>query len=70
MAYDFPAPIEIKARFVGCDGSCGLRTGEVYELWMFNDFGKFIISRRNWEAKAIPYDTMSAVKKNWEVVGW
>lgn len=70
MAYDYPRPFEITAKFIGRDGSMGFQNGGVYQLWMFNDFGKFIISRRSMEATAIPYDTMEAIKKNWEVVGW
>ena len=68
--FNLPKPIEITARFMGQDGSMGFKHGMVYSLWMFHDHGKFFISRRNWKATAIPYDTMNAIKKNWEVVGW
>lgn len=63
-------PIEIKAKFLGKDGSCGFRNGQVYLLWIVQDRGKIYISRRSMDAMAIPYDTMSAVKKNWELIGW
>lgn len=70
MKCDFSAPIEIRARFIGRDGSCGFKKGMAYDLWMFQDNGKFIISLRNWKAMAIPYDTMNAIKKNWEAISW
>lgn len=70
MSYDYSAPIEIRARFIGQDGSNGFKKGMAYDLWMFQDHGKFIISRRNWKATAIPYDTMAAIKSNWEAIGW
>ena len=63
-------PVEIRAKFIGRDGSMGFRNGSVYKLWIFYHYGKFLISRRDMNATAIPYDTMNAIKKNWEVVGW
>lgn len=59
---------EIRARFVGRDGSCGFRNGRIYELWLSKKDGKYFISRRNFSATAIPYDTAEAVAKNWEIL--
>ena len=59
---------EIRARFIGRDGSCGFRKGKTYELWFSEKGGKYYISRRNFSATAIPYDTVEALKKNWQLI--
>lgn len=61
--------LNIKAVFLGRDGSCGFRTGKEYDLWMFERNDKIYISRRSMDAMAIPYDTMAAVRKNWSIRG-
>ena len=60
-------PIEITAVFIGKD-SCGFRNGETYQLWMFQKNGKYYISRRSMNAMAVPYDTMSGIRKNWKII--
>jgi len=63
-----PKIIEIRAVFLGKNGSCGFRQGESYDLWMFYDSkGRIRISRRNMDATAIPYDTQKALEKNWKI---
>lgn len=58
---------EITAVFKGRDGSMGFRKGQEYKLWYFEMNGRFYISRRFDNATAIPYDTMTAIKKNWNI---
>ena len=59
---------EIKAEFIGTDGSMGFRKGKIYELWYFKKNNKFYISKRNLNATAIPYDTPTALNKNWKIL--
>lgn len=59
------------ARFIGEDGSCGLKKMHVYRIDIqdnrdnqhdhFN-FRVFV------NGVGIPYDTIEAIKKNWEVI--
>lgn len=63
-------PIEITARFIGKDGSCGFRNGIEYRLWIFQKHEKYYLSTRSMNATAIPYDTMNAIKKNWKIISW
>lgn len=58
---------EITAVFKSKDGSMGFHTGQEYKLWYFEKGGRFYISRRFEDATAIPYDTIVAIKKNWEI---
>lgn len=58
---------EITAVFKGKNGSMGFRTGQEYKLWYFEKGGRFYISRPFEDATAIPYDTIAAIKKNWEI---
>ncbi len=58
---------EITAMFKGKDGSMGFRTGQEYKLWYFEKNGRFYISRPFEDATAISYDTIAAIKKNWEI---
>lgn len=59
---------EIKAEFIGKDGSMGFKKGKIYELWHFVKGNKIYISKRNINAVAIPYDTIIALKKNWKIL--
>ena len=58
----------VRARFIGRDGSCGFNATHIYDLWMTKAHGKIYISRRDLDAMAIPYDTETAFRKNWEVI--
>lgn len=58
---------EITATFKGRDGSMGFRREQEYKLWYFEKNGRFYISRPFEDATAIPYDTIAAVKKNWDI---
>ena len=58
------------ARFIGKDGSAGLHKDEVYQIEIVYNRGK-----RDWadwrvfvNDIGIPYDTMNAIKKNWELL--
>ena len=60
--------IPIKAVFLGRNGSMRFKTGEVYDLWFFEKNGRYYVSRQSMDAIAIPYDTMTAFKKNWKIL--
>lgn len=59
------------ARFIGKHGSCGLVKGQIYRI-------EIVDNRNNPHAQfnfrvyvdgiGIPYDTMTAIRKNWEFV--
>ena len=56
------------ARFIGKDGSCGLKKTNVYRIEI-KDLRNIQNSRFNFivfvNGKGIPYDTMNGIKKNW-----
>lgn len=58
---------EITAIFKGRDRSMGFRKGQEYKLWYFKKDGRFYISLPSEDAIAIPYDTIAAINKNWEI---
>lgn len=58
---------EVTATFTGTDKSMGFRTGQEYKLFYFKKDGRYYISRRSFDAIAIPYDTLTALKKNWKI---
>ena len=58
---------EITATFKGRDGSMGFRRGQEYKLWYFEKNNRFYIGRPFEDAIAIPYDTITAIKKNWDI---
>ena len=54
------------ARFIGKDGSCNLKHGQIYRIEIVENkpdsrfrFRVFV------DGLGIPYDTMNAIKKNW-----
>lgn len=55
------------ARFIGTDGSCGLKNGEVYLIEIVETHAPYrfyvIVN-----GLGIPYDTMAAIKKNWRFI--
>ena len=57
----------IFAKFLGEDGSCGFKNGHTYRLYYFTMDGKYYISRPSLKATAIPYDTLTALRKNWRI---
>lgn len=59
--------LDIEAVFIGKDGSMGFTRDSTYELWLFYKNGKYYISRRSMSSVAIPYDTRTAIKKNWSI---
>ena len=56
------------ARFIGKNGSCGLEHGKMYRIEII-DNRENKHSRFNYRVfvggVGIPYDTMTAIKKNW-----
>lgn len=61
--------VNITARFIGADGSMGFKNGHIYDLWMMKKPNVIYISRQDMNATAIPYESMKAVRKNWEIHG-
>lgn len=59
---------EVKAVFIGEDGSMGFHTGQEYRMWLFYRYGYFYMSRQSLYSIAIPYETMTALKKNWRLI--
>ena len=57
----------IFATFLGKDGSCGFKNGQTYRLYYFTKDGKYYIGRPYLNATAIPYDTLTALRKNWRI---
>lgn len=60
--------VNITAKFIGADGSMGFKNGQIYDLWMMKKPKVIYISRQDMNATAIPYGSMKAVKKNWEML--
>lgn len=50
------------ARFVGKDGSMGLRAGGVYAIGVYRRGGRLWV---DWGGGLCPYDTIEAIKRNW-----
>ena len=58
------------ARFIGKDGSCGLKRLRIYQIEIEdhrNDRHDWAEWRVFVNDKGIPYDTMEAIKKNWRI---
>ena len=62
----------IEARFIGMNGSAGLKHGKKYQIEIKDNTNKLIF-RGRYDfyvyvngTFGIPYDTMKAIKKNWE----
>ena len=59
----------IKARFIGEDGSMGLKRGRVYLVLIFTMHGYIIVS---WgddnPSKVCPYSQLKTLCENWESV--
>ena len=59
------------ARFIGTDGSCGLRKGQIYRIEIVDnsDNLKRKYRYRVWvNGIGIPYDTMNGIRKNWKIL--
>lgn len=46
----------------------GFKNGQIYDLWMMKKPKVIYISRQDMNATAIPYGSMKAVRKNWEML--
>lgn len=64
-------PDKIRLRFIGTDGSMGLRTGKVYSVSIYTKLGDIVV---NWSIedttgnKCCPYSSLKTLCKNWESV--
>lgn len=59
------------ARFIGKDGSCGLKRLSVYSIEIVdqrNDRHSRFNFRVFVNGIGIPYDTMNGIKKNWQLL--
>lgn len=56
----------MKLKFIGADGSMGLRHGEVYNVRVFSS-GKYIVVEvyRGNGSYGCPYSSLSNLHKNW-----
>lgn len=57
----------MKARFIGKDGSCGFRKGEIYDVW------SSVLSKKSWimictvdNTKFCGYSNLEKIFENWE----
>ena len=58
-----------QARFIGKDGSCGLKRMKIYNIEIVENEQKHRFRYRVFvDNVGIPYDTMNAIKKNWEII--
>ena len=56
------------ARFIGKDGSCGLERMKVYRIEIVENPSARFRFRVFVNGLGIPYDTMNAIKKNWQFI--
>lgn len=54
------------AVFIGADGSCGFKHGERYDIRILIHHKKIHVGRQGGYVALVPYDTMSALMKNWD----
>lgn len=53
----------IKLKFIGKDGSMGLKHGTVYKVYIYTKCGKIIVS---WDPNhSCPYSSPQALAENW-----
>lgn len=60
----------MKARFIGEDGSMGLKHGNVYEIVLFDYNGQPVVSwkyTKNYK-ESCPYSDFKKLAENWETV--
>lgn len=57
----------VKLRFIGADGSMGLRYGEIYNVSIFSS-GKYIVVEiyRGNSSYGCPYISLTKLCENWE----
>lgn len=59
-------PARRKLRFVGRNESMGLRKGGIYEAFIYSGVRYYWVA---WDkTKRCPYDTLDALRENWEDV--
>lgn len=54
------------ALFIGADGSCGFTHGKRYDIRIFIHSKKIYVGKQGGYAAFVPYDTVSALMKNWD----
>ena len=55
----------ISLRFIGTDGSMGLRKGHVYKVKIFTRYGYIYV---DWGSRACPYSSISSFLRNWKEI--
>ena len=61
----------MRARFIGTDGSLGLRHGRIYNIKLFPSRAKFLIVqiKTDWISDTVcPYKTLMGFYDNWEIL--
>ncbi len=54
--------MKVEATYIGLDGSSGYITGEIYQIYIHNNY----ISRLNGTGGVCPYDTIIKFLSNWD----
>ena len=55
----------IKARFIGKDGSMGLKKGDVYEIRTSIQYGLLWVI---WNENSCPYRNLESFLRNWKLI--
>lgn len=58
----------ITLRFIGTDGSMGLRKGQAYMVRIYTKFGRIVVSWGVGENEVCPYSSLKTLCENWESV--
>lgn len=70
----------MEAKFIGSDGSMGLRHGDVYDItitidgsyiwvnWESKEIGKAILQLLGGTPSCCPYSNEQALRENWDII--
>lgn len=61
-------PGVITLRFIGTDGSMGLRKGKTYLVRIYTKLGRIVVNWGNTENTVCPYSSLETLCENWESV--
>jgi hypothetical protein len=55
----------MKLRFIGTDGSMGLRKGRIYNVTIYDKLNHIVVA---WSNGLCPYNSPQTLAKNWEAI--